>query len=138
MKKNFKRVTSLSLLILSLGTLINFFVLFFFPTVLPVSSFLAIKLLFIAAFDQTLYFLPIGLLPCVLMILAAISIRKNGIILPILALTYFILDLISALYMFVINLNDGFLFLVQFIQSILCCWVVSSLIIYLRKRSNDD
>ena len=117
------------LIIISIVTLLNILAIDWITMILPISSFSAMQLLVISVFEGHLILVPVTFLIVVLLLLSAISIRRNKIILPLLALLYHIYDLVAIGNTALIRWNYGVeYFFVSFFFHILTSSTVLALL----------
>lgn len=108
MLKLSKKILFVLLLAVSVVTFINVLVMYWFPIIIPLSSFSAVRLTVLLLIEKQYYLIPVSLLICVLLLLTAISIRRQHILLPGLSLPYLIYDFVIVLSLFVNGLDDGY------------------------------
>ena len=93
--------------IISVVTLINIIIMYWFPFMIPFSSFVAIRLVVLAFIEKTYRLLLIALLICILLFLTTFSIRRQHIFLPALSLGYLVYDFFIVLSLMTKGMNDG-------------------------------
>ena len=108
MRKHSTKSLNILLTIVSTVSLINVFVMYWFPINIPLSSFSAVRLTFIAFIEKRYYLILVSALICVLLFLSTLSVRRQHIILPGLSLLYLIYDFIVVMSLFVDGLDDGY------------------------------
>ncbi len=108
MLKYSKKCLTILLTIVSVSSLINVFVMYWFPINIPFSSFSAVRLTFIAFIEKRYYLIMVSILICVLLFLSAFFVRRQHIILPSLSLLYLIYDFAIVFSLFVDGLEDGY------------------------------
>ena len=108
MRKYSTKCLTILLAIVSTVSLINVFVMYWFPINIPLSSFSAVRLTFVAFIEKRYYLILFSILICVLLFLSTLSVRRQHIALPSLSLLYLILDFIKVLSLFVDGLDDGY------------------------------
>lgn len=94
MLKYSTKCLTILLTIVSAVSLINVFVLYWFPINIPLSSFSAVRLTVVAFIEKRYYLILVSVLVCVLLFLSTLSVRRQHIILPGLSLLYLIYDFI--------------------------------------------
>lgn len=95
-----KQTNKLLLLLLktvAIVTFLNILVLYWIPIYIPISSFLAIRLEFVAFVERKYYLILISVLGCGLQFLGAVSISKRKFFLTILSYIYILLDFLILL-----------------------------------------
>ena len=119
------------LTIVSTVSLINVFVMYWLPIRIPISSFSAVRLTAVAFIEKRYYLILFSILICVLLLLSALSVRRQYVVLPSLSLLYMIYDFIVVMSLLVDGLDDGYwrTYIISIIISIalivlLCiyCW----------------
>ena len=108
------------LTIVSAVSLINVFVMYWFPINIPFSSFSAVRLTFVALIEKRYYLILVSALICVLLFLSTLSVRRQHVFLPVLSLMYLIYDLVRVFVLLVNGLGDGYwkTYIIQTIVSI--------------------
>ena len=142
MRKYSTKCLTILLAIVSVISLINVFVMYWFPINIPISSFSAVRLTAVAFIEKRYYLILVSILICVLLFLSTISVRRQRIILPGLSLLYLIYDFAIVLPLFVDGLDDGYwrTYIVRIIVSIalivlLCIYCWNSLRNYLHSQN---
>lgn len=139
------RNINIRLLISSLGlvsiiTLFNVIIIYWFPVTIPFSSLVAIRLMFLAFIEKAYWLILISLLICVLLFLTAVSVHRRHILLPILSLMYLVYDFIIVLSMLIDGLQDGY-WRMYIIQTVVAITLIVLLCVYcwtcLRKKWNQ-
>lgn len=124
--------------LVSIITLFNVIIGYWFPVIIPFSSFVAIRLMFLAYIEKAYWLILLSLLICVLLFLTAVSVHRRHILLPILSLVYLVFDFIIVLSVAMDSLQYGYwkTYIVQAVVPVtlivlLCvyCWT------YLRKKT---
>ena len=115
--------------IVSITTFFNVIVIYWVPINVPISSFSAIRVMFVALIEKKYYLIAVSALICLLLFLSAVSIRKKCVILPALSLAYLIYDSIVVLLLLIDGFNDGY-WKVYIIQAIVTAALVVLLCIY--------
>lgn len=119
------------LTIVSIVTFVNALIMYWIPINIPLSSFSAVRNMFVAFIEKRYYLILVSALICVLLFLSTISVRRQHILLPVLSLMYLIYDLVRIFLLLVNGLGDGYwrTYVIQTIVSIalivlLCvyCW----------------
>jgi len=127
------------LLIISLISLINIIVLYWFPIHIPLSSYVATSLMSIVYFFKAYYLVPIALLICVFVFCGAFSFRKKRIVLPVMLLVYFLIDSFFPAYSFFNAwFNDEYFIAMQAIKIIINLVTIVVIFIYIFKRKNQS
>ncbi len=143
MRKYSTKYLTILLASVSVISLINVFVMYWFPINIPISSFSAVRFTVIAFTEKRYYLILFSILICVLLFLSTISVRRQRIILPGLSLIYLIYDFAIVLPLFIDGLDDGYWrsYIIRIIVSIvlvvlLCiyCWI--GLRNYLHKKTD--
>ena len=96
------------LTIVSTVSLINVFVMYWLPIRIPISSFSAVRLTAVAFIEKRYYLILFSILICVLLLLSALSVRRQYVVLPSLSLLYLIYDFIKVMSLFIDGLDDGY------------------------------
>lgn len=126
-----KKFLFYSLIIISSITFINISVLYWFPILIPLSSYLPVGLMMVSYFLKIYYLIPISFLICFLMFFTAFSFRKEKKVLPIILLIYSVCDLSVLSFSFFDSwLNDDFFIAGQAIQFVITAAVVIFMCIY--------
>ena len=119
------------LAIVSSVSLINVFVMYWLPIQIPFSSFSAVRLTAVAFMEKRYHLIFFSILICVLLLLSALSVRRQHVVLPSLSIIYLIYDFIVVMALLVDGLDDGYwkTYIVSILVSIalialLCiyCW----------------
>ena len=108
MRKYSTKCLTILLTIVSTVSLINVFVMYWFPINIPLSSFSAVRLTFVAFIEKRYYLILASALICVLLFLSTLSVRRQHIVLPSLSLLYLIYDFIKVMSLFIDGLDDGY------------------------------
>jgi len=126
-----KKFLFYSLIIISSITFINISVLYWFPTLIPLSSYLPVSLMVASYVLKIYYIIPISFLICFLMFFTAFSFRKEKKVLPIILLIYSVCDLsVLSFSFFGTWLNDDFFIAGQAIQIVITAAVIIFMCIY--------
>lgn len=96
------------LTIVSTVSLINVFVMYWLPIRIPISSFSTVRLTAVAFIEKRYYLILFSILICVLLLLSALSVRRQYVVLPSLSLLYMIYDFIVVMSLLVDGLDDGY------------------------------
>lgn len=96
------------LAIVSTISLINVFVMYWLPILIPISSFSAVRLSVVAFIEKRYCLILFSILICILLLLSALSVRRQHVVLPSLSLLYLIYDFIVVMSLFVDGLDDGY------------------------------
>ncbi len=107
LKKN-KKILIALLYVFSISTLINSLIMYWFPIVMPTTSFIAIRLVFVSFTEKRYYLLGISIAICILLLLTIFSVNKNRIFIPILSFIYTFIDFATVLCRFIDGLDDGY------------------------------
>ena len=108
MLKLSKKILFVLLLAVSVVTFINVLVMYWLPIRIPISSFSAVRLTAVAFIEKRYYLILFSILICVLLLLSALSVRRQYVVLPSLSLLYMIYDFIVVMSLFVNGLDDGY------------------------------
>ena len=87
----------------------NLITFYFFPLIFPMANFSIIKLTFIAIAENKYGYILISCMLTILILIGAVSIKKNRIMFPVLCFAIFMVDLIYIGCLFVEDLIDGFI-----------------------------
>lgn len=71
----------------------------------PLTSYSAIRLLFIAAFEKLYYLVPISFLICIFMFYNAFAVHKQQVVLPVILCVYLLYDSIALISNFIDSLS---------------------------------
>ena len=120
MLKYSTKCLTILLTIVSTVSLINVFVMYWFQINIPLSSFSAVRLTFVALIEKRYYLILVSALICVLLFLSTLSVRRQHILLPVLSLMYLIYDFVIVFSLLVDGLGDGYLktYIIQTIVSV--------------------
>ena len=118
------------LTVTSVFTFINLLTMPLFPTLIPLSSFSAVRIMFVAFVEKQYYLIPVSVLICALPFLATISIRRQRIVLPLLSLMYLIYDFIIVFSLLIDGLNDYGQWRTYVVQTLIAVALILSLCIY--------
>lgn len=108
MIKHSQKILIVLLTIVAVVTFANVIIMYWFPTIIPLGSFSAVRLTVLALIEKQYYLIPVSLLGGVLLLFTAISIYKQRIILPILSLLYLVYDFIVVMTLFIKGLSDNY------------------------------
>ncbi len=129
------------LAIVSIVSLVNVLVMYWFPINIPINSFSAVRLTVVAFIEKRYYLILISVLICVLLFLSTLSVRRQHIVLPSLLLIYLIYDFIIVLSLLIDGLDDGYwtTYIIQTLVSttlivLLCVYILNYLQNHLHKR----
>ena len=115
-----KKILFNSLRIIAIISLVNVIVLYWLPVQFPLSSYLAITLMFTAYMFKVYYLIPIALLICVILFFSAFSFIKERIVLPAILFVCSLCDSFILGYSFLDGwLNDGYFMAEQAVQVVL-------------------
>ena len=89
MLKYSQKCLTVLLTIVSVVTFVNLLIMYWIPIIIPLSSFSAVRFLFVAFIEKRYYLVLICVGICVLLFLSAISVRRQRVLLPVLSLTVF-------------------------------------------------
>ena len=81
-----KKILFVLLLTVSIVTFINVLVMYWLPIRIPISSFSAVRLTAVAFIEKRYYLILFSILICVLLLLSALSVRRQYVVLPSLSL----------------------------------------------------
>ena len=93
---------------MSLISLINILIMYWFPVIIPFSSFVAVRLVTVAFIEELDWLIAISLLICLVLFLAAISIKKHWFFFPGLSLVYLSYDFWTVFCLLIDGLHDGY------------------------------
>lgn len=120
MIKNKKRISSSLFLCAFIANLLNVTILVLgLPIALPFSSFIFVRCCFIALTESKFYYLLICLFVLFILVCSARAMKLNKIIIPIVSLTYILIDTI---YVFWVFINTDFW--VGYLPSIIWYFVI--------------
>lgn len=144
MKYSTKCLTIL-LVVLSVVSLLNVFVMYWLPINIPISSFSAVRLTVVAFIEKRYYLIPVSVLICVLLFLSTFSVRRQHIFLPSLSLLYLVYDFIIVLSLLIDGIDDGYwkpyvirtIILISLVVS-LCAYCLNYLQIHLHNTGNGS
>ena len=108
MLKYSPKCLTILLTIVSAVSIINVFVMYWFPINIPFSSFSAVRLTFVALVEKRYYLILISALICILLFLSAVSVRRRYFLTPFLSLIYLTYDLARILTLLVDGFGDGY------------------------------
>ncbi len=135
MLRTSKTILFFSMIVISIISIVNITIMYWFPMQIPLSSYLAIALMSIAYFFKAYYLIPLCYSICILMFFAAFSFRKEQVAMPLLLLAYLLCDFFFLAYTFFDSwINDAHLVAVQAIQLIVSVTIISLTFIYLVTR----
>lgn len=86
---------SLGLKAIAVITLFNIAIIYWLPMQLPLSSFAAVKMMFMAFGEGQYYLIPFSVLSCVLLFVGGIKVQKRRILVPVITAFYLLYDLIE-------------------------------------------
>ena len=127
-KANIRLLISL-LCVLSIVTFFNSVIMYWAPAILPFSSFSAVRLVFLACIEKDYWLIILSLIICVQLFLAAVSVYRRHILLPIMSLIYLIYDLVMVLFLIIDGLGDGY-WRTYIIQTVVTTTTIVLLFIY--------
>ncbi len=131
MLKGSQKCLTVLLTIVSIVTIINVLIMFWFPILIPLSSFTVLRNMFIGLIEKKYYLIIVSALICLLLFVSGISVRRQRILLPVMSLMYLIYDLIRVFILLIDGLGDGHwsVYIIQTIVSIVLivllgayCW----------------
>ena len=96
------------LFVVSIVSLFNLIIAYWFPVRIPLSSLSVVKLMFFALLEKAYWLIPLSILLCAMLFLTGIAVCKRQILLPSLSLVYLIYDLISVLSLLITGIADGY------------------------------
>lgn len=129
MLKLSQKFLSVVLTVVSIATFINVLLIYWLPINIPISSFFAVRTMFVAFIEKRYFLIVVSLLVCVLLFLTTISIRRQHILFPTLSLIYIIYDFIIILPLLIGGLDNGY-WITYIIQTIVSIVLIVSLCIY--------
>lgn len=127
----------LLLLIVSLVTLVNVAIVYWYVDILPVALFSAVWYMIRSFIEQSPYLIINSIVICILLFLSVFSIHRKKILIPFMTLLYLFYDLYQLIIMFFNGLDNGLwdLFVVQMIISVvLIVLMIRYCYIVFRKR----
>lgn len=131
MLKYSQKCLTVILTIVSIVTFVNVLVIYWIPINMPLSSFSAVRTMFIAFVEKRYYLALVSALICALLFLSTFSVRRQHSLLPVLSLLYLIYDFTIVSSLLINSLGDSYwrTYIIQIIVSItlivlLCiyCW----------------
>ena len=93
--------------LVSISTLFNSIIIYWIPIIIPISSFTAVRLVFLTFIVKKYWLLIFSFLIGLLLFLTAVSVYRRHILLPTLSLIYLIYDFVIVLSLFINGLGDG-------------------------------
>lgn len=102
------RLLSNSLGVVSIITLFNILLIYWFPVIIPFSSFSAVRLMFFVFIKKAYWLILLSLLICVLLFLTAVSVHRQQVLLPMLSLVYVVYDFVIVSSLLIDGLSDGY------------------------------
>jgi len=108
MRKYSSKFLTILLAIVSTVSLINVFVMYWFPINIPISSFSAVRLTVVAIIEKRYYLILFSISICVLLFLSTLSVRRQRIVFPSLSLLYLLYDFAVVMSLLVDGLDDGY------------------------------
>lgn len=99
-----KKTLFWSLIAISSITFTNLAILYWIPIDFPLTSYTALRTLFIAFVEKTYYLVPISFLICIFMFYTAFSFHKQQVILPAFLCTFLLYDSIALMCNFINSL----------------------------------
>ena len=108
MNKRSTLLLSVLLQMMSLISLINILIMYWFPVIIPFSSFVTVRLVTVAFIEELDWLIAISLLICLLLFLAAISIKKHRLFFPGLSLVYLSYDFWTVFCLLIRGLHNGY------------------------------
>lgn len=94
---------SLALKVVAVITLVNVAALYWFPTQFPLSSFSAVKLMFLAYGNAQYIWILVSVLICALLFAGGMAISKKRIVFPVLSFFYLLYDFIELLFITILD-----------------------------------
>ena len=113
----------------AIATSINIQLMYWIPTNIPLSSFSAVRMSFIAFIEKRYYLIIVGLLVGLLLLLTTFAIRKQQVFLPVLSLIYLIYDFIKVLALLINGFYDGY-WIMYIVQTIVTAVLIVLLCTY--------
>ena len=93
---------------ISVTTFVNILLMPWIPIDIPISSFSAVRTMFVAIAERRYHLALVSILVCVLLFLSTVSVRRQHILLPILSILFLICDSIMLLILFIDGLGVGY------------------------------
>lgn len=128
--KNFTtRFLMISLGIISIVTALNCAVFYLLPITFPFSAYSAVRFMRYAYLSRSFWFALLSILICALLFLAALSVRKQTTVFPIIALIYFLSDFIILYFPLVDGLQNG-LWIMYILPTVVTIFMIVQLCFY--------
>lgn len=108
MLKYIKKITVILLTILSLISVVNVLVMYWFPIIIPISSFSAVRFTFIAFVEKQPLLIFVSIMIIAILFFSTISIRRRCVFFPMMSLAYLIYDFIIVSLLLFDGLADGY------------------------------
>lgn len=109
-------------------TLVNVAIMYWLPMQLPLSSFSAIRLMFLAYGNGQYHLIPVSVLICVLLFAGGMAVQKRRIWFPVLSVFYFLYELIELLLLSVSDYLAGNGYLRSDLASLLITTLIGGLL----------
>ena len=129
MLRCYKKLLAILLTTVAIATSINILLMYWIPTNIPLSSFSAVRMSFIAFIEKRYYLIIVGLLVGLLLLLTTFAIRKQQVFLPVLSLIYLIYDFIKVLALLINGFYDGY-WIMYIVQTIVTAVLIVLLFTY--------
>lgn len=129
MLRCYKKLLAILLTTVAIATSINILLMYWIPTNIPLSSFSAVRMSFIAFIEKRYYLIIVGLLVGLLLLLTTFAIRKQQVFLPVLSLIYLIYDFIKVLALLINGFYDGY-WIMYIVQTIVTAVLIVLLCTY--------
>ena len=106
--KCYEKWLTVLLMIVAIVTFVNVTVMYWIPINIPLSSFSAVRTVFVAFVEKRYYLILFSILICALLFLSTLSVRRQHIVLPSLSLLYLIYDFFVIMSLLIDGLADGY------------------------------
>lgn len=143
MLKYSRKFLMILLNVVAVVSFVNVLIMYWFPIKMDLSSFSAVRIMFLALIEKRYYLILFSLLICALLLLTAVSVRKQHILLPILSVAYLMYDFIVVMLLLLNGLSDGY-WKTYIIQALVVLALIVLLCMYLfcqykfhKTRKND-
>ena len=129
MLRCYKKLLAILVTTVAIATSNNILLMYWIPTNIPLSSFSAVRMSFIAFIEKRYYLIIVGLLVGLLLLLTTFAIRKQQVFLPVLSLIYLIYDFIKVLALLINGFYDGY-WIMYIVQTIVTAVLIVLLCTY--------
>lgn len=119
-----KTILSWSLIAISSITFINISILYWIPIKIPLSSYSAFGLMFVAFAEKAYFLIIISFLICVLLFISACAIQKQQIIVPSFLFVYLLCESSRVIYLFVDELYANKYFMPTYFWYVIQCLIL--------------